>query len=1133
MVDLLKVAAQLEHCLLDAYLYAASSLKSTPQEFATLPDGRPNRRRAIQFERVRSWKQTILEVTHEEMLHLHYVQCLLRALGEPPAFDLPRRAPDGTGWLFPGWQAQVGGELVDGGEGVEVEVAAATSDTLGRFVLYEATDALQDADPFGPAVRALFDRLYDLEGRLRIAESLYEVTDPAENERLRTWLTDLYATLSPVEEAAPITDMAAAPEAAAGAYPRVEDVRFQSIADLYYQAILPLYQEAFEEGWAVHSNRDLNNELLNPQYAAEGFLPIGPTYRDKNFEAYAAGNTDDPLLHYRDVRDIITEIVEEGEGFSDFAGSAQALLDKVAELGSTSDLGGPHAYLAALQDDKSSDTPTPPWLADGQLLRESHLYRFVTIMRDYDRERDIAGQAGTTFDPVRRQITVDGHTGLQKLTDELPAQFNACYLVLVAWLSRMYEIPDWIGDRPRRRAIEMVASWPLMSLAIRPMLELASFFPVNLRGMFRLDRDALPPLPLHARQLADLWEGEERSEEINERMDRLAVRALADVAAWAGRKKTVVASLDLDANTSAMVQGRLEELSHLDEFQRQFPFRVAGGYSSRMPDRTYQQEHPDAQRYAENPTSLAVPVSRGPDALFEDTLVVRLRFAGWGLVQLATDPDPPWDEVGCTGTLMLHPADGDRRFDRALVWRLTDPGGTILRGPREHLPPLGVPCVEASLLVTGDGGATAGYVPIGTMSSTGAVQASGVQQVLQIDGLHPLLSVAGGALLSGDEQVWVDLLTKDGVRPFLNGLNHLVFQDGEPIDPFVLALVAGPDGGPWQPLVQREVFNDGRSLMDMSPLERLYSARWPVGFDSVANLPPWAASVLPEAARADLGTPTFAPAYLKRRAQVLTEALGAWVGEDKPDQQGADTIVSLVERLRLVSVPRGTTVGWLPALLHYGHTVSGDLAVGDAAGRLLTALGGHTGLDLGLVTGVARDRPNGRWLASYTKGVMDTDAITDLVYGELYLPVTVGGGTDPVVISREWTAPAAMSDALAGYACRFDRPFWADFEVSGDERTLVLPDGTTITERLAEQSGTSYRYTLTGLDHIDDYQGAFAVEPQGDSAVLRWDARFTSSDAAATVRALSLIAGAAATMTQRMAAHFAPDGHDAGLAADV
>ena len=64
--------------------------------------------------------------------------------------------------------------------------------------------------------------------------------------------------------------------------------------------------------------------------------------------------------------------------------------------------------------------------------------------------------------------------------------------------------------------------------------------------------------------------------------------------------------------------------------------------------------------------------------------------------------------------------------------------------------------------------------------------------------------------------------------PFLNGYNHLVWRDGEPIDPFVLA-VLGPDGtAVWQ----REIFNEGKRLMEMSPLQRLYSSRGPCGLDT-------------------------------------------------------------------------------------------------------------------------------------------------------------------------------------------------------------------------------------------------------------------------------------------------------------
>jgi hypothetical protein len=36
LIDILHEAAQLEHCLLVSYLYTACSLRSTPQEFATV-----------------------------------------------------------------------------------------------------------------------------------------------------------------------------------------------------------------------------------------------------------------------------------------------------------------------------------------------------------------------------------------------------------------------------------------------------------------------------------------------------------------------------------------------------------------------------------------------------------------------------------------------------------------------------------------------------------------------------------------------------------------------------------------------------------------------------------------------------------------------------------------------------------------------------------------------------------------------------------------------------------------------------------------------------------------------------------------------------------------------------------------
>ena len=113
LVDMLEQAGQLEHCLLNTYLYAACSLKSMPQEFETVGNEGAqegsllNRRRAIVFERARAWKQCLLGVAREEMVHMHYVECLRRGLGERPSLSLPRRDPQTDNWLVPNWKALI------------------------------------------------------------------------------------------------------------------------------------------------------------------------------------------------------------------------------------------------------------------------------------------------------------------------------------------------------------------------------------------------------------------------------------------------------------------------------------------------------------------------------------------------------------------------------------------------------------------------------------------------------------------------------------------------------------------------------------------------------------------------------------------------------------------------------------------------------------------------------------------------------------------------------------------------------------------------------------------------------------------------------------------------------------------
>ncbi|CAF1575995.1 unnamed protein product, partial [Adineta ricciae] len=175
LVKLYQETCHLEHCLLNSYLYRACSIKSAPGEFEKIGDSDNNIRAGIQFERAREWKQSILMVAHAEMIHLHYVQCMLCALGELPCFTLPDRHPTTGNWFIPNWRAHVGEK--PNNEGVQVPIEPLSPECIQHFVLYESTDALQDQDPFGPKIMVLFKQLFDFEVNLNIESTLLNVDD--------------------------------------------------------------------------------------------------------------------------------------------------------------------------------------------------------------------------------------------------------------------------------------------------------------------------------------------------------------------------------------------------------------------------------------------------------------------------------------------------------------------------------------------------------------------------------------------------------------------------------------------------------------------------------------------------------------------------------------------------------------------------------------------------------------------------------------------------------------------------------------------------------------------------------------------------------------------------------------------
>jgi hypothetical protein len=75
-----------------------------------------------------------------------------------------------------------------------------------------------------------------------------------------------------------------------------------------------------------------------------------------------------------------------------------------------------------------------------------------------------------------------------------------------------------------------------------------------------------------------------------------------------------------------------------------------------------------------------------------------------------------------------------------LVWQPTQPATTFAREPADKLPALGINGLDVSLLIASTP-ATAGYIPLSVMQSTGAVETSGVQQDCTVGGLNPVVSM--------------------------------------------------------------------------------------------------------------------------------------------------------------------------------------------------------------------------------------------------------------------------------------------------------------------------------------------------------------------------------------------------------
>jgi hypothetical protein len=81
----------------------------------------------------------------------------------------------------------------------------------------------------------------------------------------------------------------------------------------------------------------------------------------------------------------------------------------------------------------------------------------------------------------------------------------------------------------------------------------------------------------------------------------------------------------------------------------------------------------------------------------------------------------------------------------------------------------------------------------------------------------------------------------------------------------------------------------------------------------------------------------------------------------------------------------------------------------------------------------------------------------------------------------------------------------AESEENGETfRTLTLPDGATIKEKLVEMTGTSYTYEIVESPlPVENYRSTFGVMNHGDETMVDWrgsfDARGASEEEAASV----------------------------------
>ena len=1122
LVNLLNFGTGVEHALMCSYLYTAYSMKTRPEEFQENGD-----RAAVEFELARDMRKEIIDVAVEEMFHLHIVQCLLRGLGELPQFILPTKNAS-TNWQWPlnDWVPLVPGGQ-PGKQPVMVPLLKFSPAALTNFMAWESPDSLQVIDPV--TFEAVWEQIRVWELNYRVNMSLYSCTDPTIKANLFPVLYDLYNGTSQL--AARSADHQA----------RLKFVRsfptdlttFSSINDLYYGSptlpaygILPLYKQAWDKGWMspTHGDgKDLFGEINGnvPQNGFYQYLPVAPVFahgrdmvRIKTFNMQnpannPAGNPHQggPTYNFQTVSDLVTQVVGEGEGFTEFPALVTNFLAKDSDVNQycnyyiwllwyNEQLPGPFPGGAPQTTVvPPAAPPAPPIIDDAERIRQCHLYRFGHMHKVVSHESAVLGNEWQIF---RDSITSTAPE-INNLRTGLPLYFNGMYLVLFTWLARFYASNStWESDDTpaahRRTSLESLATWPLMSMAMRPLLEIAGWFGTEVSNyLFLQDGTYLPTsLPDYQSLLSTYTQAVAAggaTQAQNNTMDGYSLNIIGNIADWAqSMYDALVGSANLNATQQLVITQALKNVIAMREIVLQYPFRVAGGFSDILPNSEYIKEHAATMyAYEENPnfpptspipTSAVKAIRRAArsktataeqrqlaeqlpatpvNAVFQNTLVLRLRYTGFFRLAMPTDPDPNRDTVGCTGTNMLHPADvlvngPQAQLLRYATSRADDPVG-IARAPFDAsiIPACEVKVLDASIQVGGFVNATLtnlhlpGQPP--SQPPAGPPNSQWIWPEWTLSNLSDPISIMDHNDMAAIGTTLVNYEKRPGGDPFhWCGENHVICQDGEPIDPYILSF---SDKGNPATLFQRSVYGS-TTMEQMTPLQRTETFRMcPLDDASGNQLYPnmvfgpnaydWMKFRAPENLQR-LGWTTsqdayqFCLTYLSDRADQLIRAANKL---DPTDPTYIVQFVSFLDRAYKATDRRDQYESLLRFGLFWGHTVSGDLVQPTTTPKFWQFLEQETLMNFTFKTDGDRTLPNSRWMTSQVFGLQDYDALSTYTAGTMYIPITAMP-SGQIFVHANWTWDKDIYDDLSQFAVQFNAPFWTPYTVNPPVRTASV-----------------------------------------------------------------------------------------------